>query len=105
MNDPNSSARKFSAWRQTSKAETDVSYIDAFRQADALYNADNEPGAISTWSNDMSNAQSDLVQWINVAVEWQISAKTTNDLTAAEGTFDQDMKQVQIDVAATLSAS
>lgn len=105
MNDPNSNASKFSAWRQTSKAETDLSFLDAFKQADAFYNADNEPGAISTWRDDMGTAQSDLAQWVSVAVDWQISAKTTNDLNAAEATFDQDIKQAQADVAATLSAS
>lgn len=105
FNDPNSAASKFRDWRQSSNAERDLSYLDAFTQADKNYTADNEPTAISTWRDDMSTMQVDLSAWVTTAVSWQIRDKTDADLNAAQATFEQDIKQVQSDLAATLAAS
>lgn len=103
--DPTSNASQFRDWRKSSHAEQDVSYLDAFKQADAFYNADNEPAAISTWRDDMGTAQSDLVQWVNVAVGWQIRTNTTDELHAAEQQFQHDMTKAQADVTALINAS
>ena len=105
FNDPSSAASRFRDWRQSSNAERDVSYINAFNQADANYNADNEPAAISMWRDDMSTMQSDLANWVTTAVSWQIRDKTDADLSAAESQFNQDIKQVQSDLANTLASS
>lgn len=100
FNDPTSYASRFSAWRTSSNAEQDLSFIDAFKKADAYYNADNEPNAITTWQSDMSNVQSDLARWVQDAVSWQIQTVSTDTLNADEQTINKDIAAAQNDVAA-----
>lgn len=74
-------------------------------QADAFYNADNEPAAISNWRDDMGNLQADLAQWVQVAVSWQISGKSNADLAAAEAKVNADFTQVRQDLQQVLAAT
>lgn len=92
-NDPNSAAAQFRDWRSNTGIERDISYQDAFGQADKHFTADNEPQAISTWRDDIANAQTDISQWISVATDYQISNKTQADL-------DQAAAKVSADIAA-----
>lgn len=100
FNDPHSSASRFSAWRKSSNAEQDLSFIDAFKKADAYYNADNEPDAITTWQSDMGNVQSDLAHWVQDAASWQIQTVSTDTLNADEQTINKDIAAAHNDVAA-----
>lgn len=106
MSDPNSAASRFSAWRQSTKIEQDVStYIDAYNKSDAFYNAGNEPQALSDYLNDMGTLQADISQWVTDAVGWQI--QTTDNATMAQDvqTINTDIAQVQSDITATMAAS
>jgi len=100
FNDPQSAASRFRDWRQSSKAEQDLSFMDAFKQADAFYTADNEPPAMASWRDDMNQAQADLIGWVQVAVKWQISQASSADLGAAAKTFTNDMTTAQKDATA-----
>lgn len=106
MSDPNSPAAQFAAWRKSSGIEQDVNtYINAFNSADAFYNADNEPQAITSYRDDMSTLQADLAQWVQDAAGWQI--QTTSDAKMAQDvqTINTDISQAQTDILATLAAS
>lgn len=105
MNDPNSTAAKFSTWRTSTQVEQDLSFLDAFTQADAYYNADNEPEAIAAWRDDMSDATAALNEWIQVGVGWQISEKTSAELSGAQAAVTAGFAQVQKDIDATVAAS
>lgn len=101
MDDPNSAAAKFSTWRQSSKIEQDVTtYLNAFKSADAFYNAANEPDAISSYRDDLGTLQADISTWVSDAVGWQI--QTTSNATMAKDV--QTINQVKSDITATLAA-
>src|SRR4051812_17464635 len=57
FDDPNSAASRFRDYRKDSNPENDVSFLDAFKKADKFYNAQNEPDAIGTWRDQMSDVQ------------------------------------------------
>lgn len=105
FSDPNSAASRFSAWRTSSNAERDVSYIEATKAAGGLYNAENQPDALQAFQNDIGTVQSDLVLWVQAATSWQIKSKTTAELAAAEKTFADDLTKVRADIAQVLAAS
>ncbi|HVC76225.1 MAG TPA: hypothetical protein VND96_06885 [Candidatus Micrarchaeaceae archaeon] len=117
-NDPNSSASKFRDWRAQSKAEQDVSYLQAFKQANDIYLAvmGSSSGSITKWENDTStaltnwqddvgNVQGDLALWVQVAASWQISLKTDADLAAAEQKVNSDLNQTRQDLQQLLAVS
>src|SRR5260370_18679232 len=80
MDDPNSAAAKFSAWRQSSNIERDVTtYQNAFKSADNFYTAANEPQAISSYQDDIGTLQADISTWVTDTVGWQI--QTTSNAT------------------------
>jgi len=97
----------FYDWRHSTNIEQDVqTYLDAFKKADANYNADNEPTtAITNWMNDMGTAQADISLWVQVAVSWQIGEKTDADLAAAVAVVNKDFDAVRADLAQVLAAS
>ena len=103
--DPNSAASRFSAWRKSSDAERDLTYTDVFKAADAVYNAQNEPGAISKWRSDVGTAQGRLTLWVQAADEWQIKRKTPAELAAAEQAVSDAMTKVRADIAQVLAAT
>ena len=106
MEDPNSAAARFSAWRKSSGIEQDVTtYLNAFSSADAFYNSDNEPSAISSYRDDMSTLQADIATWVQDAVGWQIS--TIDDAKMAQDvqTINNDINQVNTDITATIAGS
>lgn len=101
LQDPNSAASKFSAWRQSSKVEQDVNtYMDAFSQADSGFDASDEPASISTWRDDVGNVQSDIAQWVQTAVSYQIATASQTDLDAAAAKVQTDLKTAQVDITA-----
>ncbi len=96
----------FYNWRHSTNIEQDVqTFLDAFRKADANYNADNEPAAIASWRDDMGTVQADISVWVQVAVSWQINQKTDADLAAAAATVGKDFDDVHADLAQILAAS
>ena len=105
MDDPTSNAAKVRDWRSSSQIEQDISYLDAFGEADAFYNADNEPAAIADWENDMGDLSTAINQWIQTAVSWQISAATDAELAAAEAEVNAAAKVVQAHVDKTVTQS
>jgi len=107
MDDPTSAAYQFSAWRQRHDPSlvNDTNSEDAFQKADGFYTADTEPDALSTWRQDMIQASSDLGQWVQTAVSWQISEKTSLDLTSAAATVHDDLAQANRDIAAIIATS
>lgn len=118
FNDPNSSASQFRDWRSQSNAEQDVSYLQAFKQANDIYLAvmGSSSGSVTKWENDTSttltnwqddigNVQADLAQWVQVAADWQISSKTAADLAAAEQKVNSDLSKTRQDLQQLLAAS
>lgn len=106
MDDPTSAAAKFSAWRQSSDIETDVTtYLNAFKSADAFYNADNEPQAIASYRDDLGTLQADISTWVNDAVGWQIQTTSNATMTKDVQTINSDISQVKSDIQATLAAT
>ncbi|MCA1695457.1 MAG: hypothetical protein LC749_12380 [Actinobacteria bacterium] len=88
------------------RPENDYGYIDkAFKSADDYYTAANEPPAIGTWREDLSDAQAAIVRWINVAVGWQINNSTDHDLAVAAASVTTALDKARSDVAAVLAAS
>lgn len=118
FNDPNSSASQFRDWRSQSKAEQDVSYLEAFKQANDIYLAvmgsssgpvtkwENDTStALTNWQDDIGNVQADLAQWVQVAAGWQISSKTGADLAAAEQKVNSDLSKTRQDLQQLLAVS
>jgi len=103
FNDPNSAASRFSAYRKNPNPESDLSFLAAFKKADNFYTAANEPDSISTWRDDMGTATSDLNEWVNLAVGWQIREKTTAQLQAAADKVTRDLARAQADVKAVVA--
>ena len=95
MDDPTSAAARFRDWRSSSQIEQDISYLDAFGQADAYYNADNEPTAIGDWEFDMGDVTTAINHWIQTAVSWQISNATDADLAARAKAVTDSVKKVR----------
>lgn len=105
MDDPNSAAAKFSAWRQSSNIERDVTtYQNAFKSADDFYTAANEPQAISNYRDDLGTLQTDISTWISDAVGWQIQTTSNATMTKDVQTINNDINQVKSDIKATLAA-
>jgi hypothetical protein len=103
FNDPNSAASRFSAYRKNPNPENDLSFLTAFKRADNFYTAANEPAAISTWRDDMDTVSTDLNEWVNLAVGWQIREKTTAQLRAAETKIERDLDKARTDVSAVVA--
>jgi|SRR5579884_161548 len=103
FNDPNSAASRFSAYRKNPNPEHDLSFLVAFKKADNFYTAANEPAAISSWRDDMDTVSTDLNEWVNLAVGWQIREKTTAKLHAAEAKIERDLAKARTDVAAVIA--
>ncbi len=100
MEDPTSAAARFRDYRQFPGPETDVSYMDAFRQADNHLTAANEPPVISDWMNDMGTMQTDLNKWVHVVVDYQIRNRSQTDLDAAAATVNEDLAKADADTQA-----
>ena len=100
LNDPKSAASRFVKWRNSSVIQQDIStYTHAFRQADAGFNVSDEPLSIGNWLRDTGNLQVDISQWINVVVNYQMSATSKTALRAAVTTVRTDISTAQHDVA------
>jgi hypothetical protein len=100
MNDSNSSASRFTAWRQSSNAEGDVStYLNAFHKAQSDFGGQ-EPRVVDTWQSDMDEVQIAIVLWVKTAVSWQISEKTKADLSAAATRVTTGIQKARADIAA-----
>ena len=96
--DPASGASRFRDYRTGANPENDLSLLDAFKKADSYFAAANEPDAISNWRDDMSEAQSRLIQWVQVAVDWQISSASNAQLAAAEQSFLNGLAKARRDI-------
>ncbi|MGH3513257.1 MAG: hypothetical protein ACRDQV_11125 [Pseudonocardiaceae bacterium] len=97
MADPDPAAARFQYYRRNSDPEFDMSFLDAFRQADRHFTADNEPRAIRDWVDDMSFMRDDLSRWVHVAVDYHSSQA---DVDAAAETVGQDLAKAQADARA-----
>jgi hypothetical protein len=102
MGDPSSAAARFREYRQHPGPERDLSFDRAFARADHYFTAANEPAAISAWRDDMTQAQSDLSEWINAGVSWQIREVSADKLRARETKVRSDLAKAR---AAALRAS
>ncbi len=100
MEDPSSAAARFLDYRQNSNPERDMTFLDAFRQADRAFTAQDEPQAIRDWLDDMSFMHDDLARWVHVAVDFQSSTKSLADLDDAAATVRQDLAQAEADARA-----
>ena len=70
MEVPNSVAARFRYYLENLSPERGMGFLDAFRQADKHFTADNEPQAIRDWVNDMSFMHDDLSRWMHVAAHY-----------------------------------
>jgi hypothetical protein len=103
MEDPKSAAARFRDYRQNPGPERDLTYLDAFKNADAHFTAENEPKSISDWQDDMSTVTADFNQWVTVAVDYQISNRNQADLDAAAAKVWQDLDKAVKDAGAVAS--
>jgi hypothetical protein len=103
FSDPTSAASRFRDYRKNPNPEADLSFLAAFKKADNFYTAANEPAALGTWRDDMGTATSDLNEWVNLAVGWQIREKTTVQLQAAADKVARDLVKAQADVTAVVA--
>lgn len=103
FSDPNSAASRFRDYRKNPNPESDLSFLAAFKKADNFYTAANEPAAISTWRDDMDTVSTDINEWVNLAVGWQIREKTTAQLQAAEAKIERDLAKARADVTAAVA--
>jgi len=62
---------EFVTWRVSTRPESDLTFMDAFGQADAGFTAETEPPSISTWRDDMGDMTGDLGRWVTAAVAWR----------------------------------
>lgn len=93
----------FYDWRHSTNIETDVqTYQTAFSQADAFYNASDEPPSISTWRDDIGTLQGDISSWVSKVVDWQAGDATDADLAQADQTVHSDIATVQGDIQKVL---
>jgi hypothetical protein len=83
--DPSSAAAKFADFRKSSNIERDMSYQNAFREADQHFTAETEPAAIDEWRNTMGDTTGYINTWVSVATSYQIKGKTQTELDAAAG--------------------
>jgi predicted 3-demethylubiquinone-9 3-methyltransferase (glyoxalase superfamily) len=105
MDDPNSGASRFSKWRQDSKAEQDVSYIDTIKQVEAMYTTNHRPDTVDTWRGDQPAMEDALIAWVKDAVSWQISDRTDAELAADEAAFHATAQTVQGDITKVMAES
>jgi hypothetical protein len=98
MSDPSSPASHFRDYRQHPNPEQDLSYNEAFAKADALYTASDEPAALGAWREHMTEAQSELVAWVQDAASWQISEISTAKLHADAAKVRRDLAAARKDV-------
>jgi hypothetical protein len=98
MSDPTSAASRFRDYRKDPNPESDHSYLDAFKKADAFYNAANEARSIGTWRDDMGRATSDLTKWVQDAATWQVSEIPTSQLQADAARVTSDLQTARNDV-------
>lgn len=106
IGEPNTSARRFSDWYRQENPMADISYNDAFGEADAHYTAQNEPtDALESWRGHMDDASADLAQWATDAVDWESQGVTTEQLHADEQKILDDLQQAGQDVTTVISES
>lgn len=98
FDDPNSAASRFRDWRAASGIEQDISYSDAFYEAQAIYGDRAEPPAFDNWDFDMADAWTGIYEWVNVAVGWQIRSETTSSLNAAAKVVTDAFTKAQADI-------
>lgn len=99
----NKTNNDFYDWRHSTNIETDVqTYITAFKQADAFYNANDEPPAIGIWRDDIGTLQGDISSWIYKVVDWQTDDATDSQLAQADQTVHSDIVTVQSDIQKVL---
>jgi hypothetical protein len=105
MDEPTSSAARFRDWRTSSQIDQDISYLDAFDQAEALYAPGSGPAALQDWQNDMGDLTGDIGQWVALAVSWQINQVSDADLVDAAKAVTDAFALVQADVSAVVAQS
>lgn len=97
LKEPNSAASKFSKFHQQTNPEDDLSYTVAFKRADRIFTAANEPEAMEAWRNAMERAWSAFIPWVNDATSWQIGSVSTSKLQADEVAIEGRLAQARAD--------
>lgn len=97
LKEPNSAASKFSKFHKQTNPEDDLSYTVAFKRADSIFTAANEPQAMEAWRNAMERAWSAFIPWVNDATSWQIGSVSTSKLQADEGAIGSSLAQARAD--------
>lgn len=85
---------KFGPWQQ--QALLDLTYQDAFTEADEQFTADTEPDSINTWHDDIASAGDAINQWAqkNTLETSTKPAPATTDVDVALAKADKDADQV-----------
>jgi hypothetical protein len=101
LEDPNSSASKFSRYQQSENPANDNSINTEFQKADANYkDTAASDDALNNWRMDTIQLSSDSGLWVQHAVSWQISEIPTSQLNEYKQTVVKDFAQVQQDLQA-----
>ena len=98
IDDPSSSASKFSQYKQTENPANDNTMNDAFTQADKYYPDSVSDDNLNTWRIDMIQLSSDMGVWVDKATSWQISEISSNELASAESAVNSDFSKIEKDI-------
>jgi len=83
MSDPNSEASRFRAYYLKFDPVGDHSYSTAYAEADKFYTLADVPNSLSTWYDDMNSLDVALLDWAQMAPDWQVRVATTAQFHAA----------------------
>lgn len=101
FSDAKSPAAEFAKYRTSPNPEADTTYLNAERQAAAVYGGDHG-GRLDQWLKDMAKVKADLGDWVATAAQYQQGSVTQATLDAATATVTQDLATAK---AAALSLS
>ncbi len=101
LSDPNSSASKISAFRNSTCLQNDMTanLSTAYRDSSNIYyDAKLDSTAIDNWYSDMSEASSNICIWASDAVSWEIKGVSTAKLSTDESIVITDLAQARKDI-------
>jgi hypothetical protein len=97
LDDPNSSAAKFSTFYKD--MVTECASNRPYKSTDFFADYE-EPEALNDWYDDIDTACTDVSLWAQTAHSWQVRGKTDAEVAQAEHKFREDLANARKDIAA-----
>jgi hypothetical protein len=98
--DPHSAAARFGDWRKNTGIENDVSYLDAFDQAQVRFAPGAAPKALSTWRDDIAATRNAIAAWVRIVPGYEFGQQEQTDLDRAAAAVSAGFDRLDNDVAA-----